>query len=311
MSQKPSIFLEEAPIMRQSVAEMVAKRILEMVTSRALKPGDQLPPERELAEMLDVSRPSVREAIRGLSILGVLKVRQGGGAFISQLDADALLGPIRFFLSLEEMNIRELYDARSLIEGDVARRAAQNMTDEQIDALEALLDAQTDTVSDPQAFRVADFRFHEAIWIGCGNAFLKRIGESLNSLGLEFRRRASETRRARTEPQGSPQAVRGAEGAGPVGGGGRGRGAHAERLPVDRRAGHEGEGDMTARIGVVGIGWWATVNHIPTIRDCAEAEVVAICDLDAERLRLAGRASASRRGTPIWTRCWPGKGSTA
>jgi predicted dehydrogenase len=45
---------------------------------------------------------------------------------------------------------------------------------------------------------------------------------------------------------------------------------------------------MTARIGVVGIGWWATVNHIPTIRDGKEAEVVAICDLDAERLRLAG-----------------------
>jgi predicted dehydrogenase len=45
---------------------------------------------------------------------------------------------------------------------------------------------------------------------------------------------------------------------------------------------------MTARIGVVGIGWWATVTHIPTIRDCAAAEVVAICDLDAERLRLAG-----------------------
>jgi predicted dehydrogenase len=45
---------------------------------------------------------------------------------------------------------------------------------------------------------------------------------------------------------------------------------------------------MTARIGVVGIGWWATVNHIPTIRDCREAEVVAICDLDPERLRLAG-----------------------
>lgn len=194
MTHKPSIFLEEAPIMRQSVAEMVAKRILEMVTSRALKPGDQLPPERDLAEMLDVSRPSLREAIRGLSILGVLKVRQGGGAFISELDGDALLGPIRFFLSLEEMNIRELYDARSLIEGDVARRAAQNMTDAQIDTLEALLDAQTGTVSDPQAFRVADFRFHEAIWIGCGNAFLKRIGESLNSLGLEFRRRASENR---------------------------------------------------------------------------------------------------------------------
>jgi GntR family transcriptional repressor for pyruvate dehydrogenase complex len=192
MGEKPSIFLQEAPIARQSVAEMVAKRILEMVTSRALKPGDQLPPERDLAEMLDVSRPSVREAIRGLAILGVVNVKQGGGAFISQLDADALLGPIRFFLSLEDLNLRELYDARSLIEGDVARRAAQNMSDDQMDALEKLLDEQPGTISDPKAFRVADLRFHEALWTGCGNAFLKRIGESLNSLGLEFRRRASE-----------------------------------------------------------------------------------------------------------------------
>lgn len=192
MSQKASAIFTETPITRESVSEIVAKRILELVKSRALKPGDQLPPERELAEMLDVSRPSVREAIRGLSILGVVRSRQGGGAFISELDADALLGPIRFFLELEDLNIRELYDARALIEGDVARRAATDMTDAQLDALEELLQSQVETISDPKAFRVADLKFHEAIWAGCGNAFLKRIGESLNAIGLEFRRRASE-----------------------------------------------------------------------------------------------------------------------
>ena len=122
---KPIVF--DSPIVRESVAEMVARRILDMVTARALKPGDQLPPERDLAESLGVSRPSVREAIRGLAILGVVQSRQGGGAYITKLDGDALLGPIQFFLSLEDVNIRELYDARSLIESDVARRAAVNM----------------------------------------------------------------------------------------------------------------------------------------------------------------------------------------
>ena len=195
MTPKSAGLFTEIPIARESLSEIVAKRILELVKSRALKPGDQLPPERDLAEMLDVSRPSVREAIRGLSILGVVRSRQGGGAFISELDGEALLGPIRFFLELEDMNIRELYDARSLIEGDVARRAATNMSDTQLDDLEALLDAQADTISDPKAFRVADLKFHEAIWAGSGNAFLKRIGESLNALGLEFRRRASENPR--------------------------------------------------------------------------------------------------------------------
>ena len=192
MRDKSLAFLHEAPIERQSLSEIVAKRILEMVTNRALKPGDQLPPERDLADMLNVSRPSVREAIRGLSILGVVTSRQGGGAFISQLDGEALLGPIRFFLSLEEMNIRELYDARSLIEGDVARRAAQNISDEQLKLLAEILESQVATLSDPTQFRASDFQFHEAIWVACGNAFLKRIGESLNALGLEFRRRASE-----------------------------------------------------------------------------------------------------------------------
>ena len=188
---KPIFF--DTPIVRESVADRVARRILDMVTARALKPGDQLPPERDMAQSLGVSRPSVREAIRGLAILGVVQSRQGGGSTITKLDGDALLGPIRFFLSLEEVNIRELYDARSLIESDVARRAAVHMPDASLAQLAGILAAQQLTLTDARAFRLSDFAFHQAIWGGCGNAFLKRMGQSLNELGLEFRKRASET----------------------------------------------------------------------------------------------------------------------
>ncbi len=182
----------DTPIQRESVAEMVVRRILDMVKSGVLKAGDALPPERDLALSLDVSRPSVREAMRGLAVLGVVKSRQGGGAYINDLGPDALLGPLQFYLSLEQMNIRELYDARSLIESDVARRAAVNITEADLARLEALLTTQHDTIGDALAFRKSDFEFHEIIWIGSGNAFLKRIGESLNVIGLEFRKRASE-----------------------------------------------------------------------------------------------------------------------
>lgn len=182
----------DAPIVRESVAEMVVRRILDMVKSGVLKAGDALPPERDLALSLNVSRPSVREAMRGLTVLGVVRTRQGGGAYISDLGPDALLGPIQFYLALEGMNIRELYDARSLIESDVARRAAVNIDDAELARLESLLAEQHATIGDPLAFRKSDFAFHEIIWIGSRNAFLKRIGESLNVLGLEFRKRASE-----------------------------------------------------------------------------------------------------------------------
>lgn len=192
---KPAISTKdfEIPIVRESVAELVVRRILDMVKAGVLKPGDALPPERDLAVTLNVSRPSVREAMRGLTVLGVVRTRQGGGAYISDLSPDTLLGPIQFYLSLEQTNITELYDVRMLIEADVARRAAANITDDLLAKLEQNLKHQQGTVNDPLAFRNADFEFHELIWIASGNAVLKRIGESLNVLGLEFRKRASET----------------------------------------------------------------------------------------------------------------------
>lgn len=177
---------------KESVPEMVVRRILDLVKSGVLKAGEALPPERDLAASWNVSRPSVREAMRGLVVLGVVRTQHGGGAYISDLGPESLLGPLHFYLSLEEMNIRELYDARSLIESDVARLAAVNMSDDDLARLEALWVAQKNTLGDPLLFRLSDFAFHEIIWMGAGNAFLKRIGESLNILGLEFRKRASE-----------------------------------------------------------------------------------------------------------------------
>ena len=193
MVELPKFADFEDPIVRRSVAEQVAQRILGLVKAGSLKPGDQLPPERDLAASLQVSRPSVREAIRGLTILGVIRTRQGGGAYVSELDADVLLEPLHFFISLEERNIRELYDARMLIESDVARRAAENISDEDLARLEELLKLQASVLENPSGFRESDSAFHDIIWRGCGNAFLTRIGKSLNVIGLEFRRMASET----------------------------------------------------------------------------------------------------------------------
>jgi len=190
---EPPIVDLEAPIKRRSVAEQVAHRILELVRTGSLGPGDQLPPERELAASLQVSRPSVREAIRGLTILGVVRTRQGGGLYITDLGAEELLGPLQFFISLEDVNLRELYDARMLIESDVARRAARTIMPAQLTRLQEILAAQEDTLDDPVRFRLSDTEFHEILWDSADNAFLRRIGKSLNVLGLESRKMASET----------------------------------------------------------------------------------------------------------------------
>lgn len=181
------------PIERESVAEKVAQRILTMIRTGSLKPGDQLPPERELAVAMQVSRPSVREALRGLSILGVVRIRQGGGAFISSLDAAALLEPLSFYMELDSYNVDALYDARILIETGVARRAAMRMAPEAVERLRQMLPAQERLTGDAVGFRVSDQEFHTIIWQGADNPFLHRVAAGLYVLGMEYRRIASET----------------------------------------------------------------------------------------------------------------------
>lgn len=182
-----------APIERSSLAEQVAKRLLDLVRTRNLKPGDLLPPERELATLMQVSRPSVREAVRGLQILGVLKARQGSGIYVSSLEAADLLGPLQLLITLNTQNVGALYEARVLIDGEMARMAARTLPEPELLRLRQMLEVQSGLTEDPLGFRVSDMEFHRTIGEATGNPFLQRVSHSLYVLGMEYRRIASET----------------------------------------------------------------------------------------------------------------------
>lgn len=78
---------------RRRISEQVVHFILEQIRQGELRPGERLPPERELAARLGVGRPSLREALRALATLGVLRIQQGDGIYISSLDPETLLAP--------------------------------------------------------------------------------------------------------------------------------------------------------------------------------------------------------------------------
>ena len=180
---------------REPVSEQVVAQLLGMVKAGNLKSGDRLPPERDLAQSFGVSRPTIREAVRALAVLGVLTTRQGGGIYVSNLRAETLLSPLQFFLSLEETSVDALYDARQLIEGGIAFRAALAATAADVQYLHDLIARQKDAIQDPQAYRKLDIAFHERIHGLAANPFLSRAASSLNTLGLEFRTVASESPR--------------------------------------------------------------------------------------------------------------------
>ena len=87
-----------------------------------LRAGDRLPSERELIDIFGISRPSLREALRALSILGVVDSRHGGGAFVTDLEARTLLAPLDFFLSLSETNLADAFEARRIVEIEIVRQ---------------------------------------------------------------------------------------------------------------------------------------------------------------------------------------------
>lgn len=185
--------LQIEPLVREGASVRLVHRLLGMVRAGNLKPGDRLPGERELAEFFDVSRPTIREAVKALSLLGVLRSRHGGGIFVSPLQAADLLGPLTFFLSLRDVEVERLYEARALIEGEIAARAAGRAGKADADGLADMIAQQEQVVGDPEAYREVDKSFHMRLADLADNPFLARAAESLFVLGLEFRKVASET----------------------------------------------------------------------------------------------------------------------
>jgi GntR family transcriptional repressor for pyruvate dehydrogenase complex len=174
------------------VAQSVVSRILDLVKSGMLRSGDRLPSERELIEILNISRPSLREAIRALATLGVVETRHGGGAYVTDLKASTLLAPLDFFLSLSQSNLADVFESRRLIEIEIVRKAAINATPADVEMLRGMLVAHEKVLTDPVGFRILDARFHSQLSEIAGNSILERFALGLYNMGLDIRRRATE-----------------------------------------------------------------------------------------------------------------------
>lgn len=185
--------IDVEPIQRERAANMIVGRLLGLVKTGGLVAGDRLPSERLLAEKFGVSRPTIREALGAMAVLGVVEIRHGEGVFVSKLSAVDLLQPLTFFLTLEDVTVEKLYAARRVIEGEIAALAASRASEQDCIALAQLIEAQKAVLTDPAQYRDVDTRFHLYLARLADNPFLERAAQSLNILGLEFRKLASET----------------------------------------------------------------------------------------------------------------------
>jgi len=164
-----------------AVTDEAIDRIKEMIVSGELLPGDRLPREADLAERLGLSRSSLREAVRALSLIHVLDVRQGDGTYVTSLEASRLLEAMSFVVDFHrDDTVLQFLEVRRILEPAATAMAALHMTEEEVAELAKVLATRGDDAS-VDGLVANDLEFHGRIAMGSGNPVLCSLLESLSA----------------------------------------------------------------------------------------------------------------------------------
>jgi GntR family transcriptional repressor for pyruvate dehydrogenase complex len=182
------------PIRTRRLYEEILEQMKELLAGGELKPGDKLMSERELAERLEVSRPSVREAIRSLEMMGFVEIRRGGGTYVRNTRADEIIRPLAMFLAVERSSQLEMFEVRRIFEAATARLAAERATGDDVEAIRAALEAMSESVNarDSAKGEGHDIAFHYAVAEATHNALLTKLFRTISE---DFSRSVSVARR--------------------------------------------------------------------------------------------------------------------
>jgi GntR family transcriptional repressor for pyruvate dehydrogenase complex len=176
--------MDVKPIVTKRVYQEIISQFVEMIRTDRIKAGEKLPAERILAEMFQVSRPSVREALRAMETIGMVEIRAGGGAYVTDINLAPFFNTFAPLLTKHENFELELLDLRELLEIRSAELAAEHCTPEIADYLEEpILRMEASIQSGDGAEGLAgDLLFHKRISEKSGNYILKKASEFVNSL---------------------------------------------------------------------------------------------------------------------------------
>ncbi len=155
-----------------AVTDEAIARIRDLIRSGGLRPGDRLPPEKELSESLGLSRNSLREAVKALEMINVLDVRRGDGTYVTNLRPSSAMDAMSFVLELQEdETILDLLEVRRMLEAAAGAKAAAQITGAQVEELRRML-GEVGADSDVEALVTHDLAFHRQIASLADNEFL-------------------------------------------------------------------------------------------------------------------------------------------
>ena len=163
-------------IKRRTLHEQVMVQLAAYIRGGKLKPGDRLPPERELAERMQVSRPTIREALRIMQLQSLIVSRPGAGTFIAEGNAQSLAQAVT------QIALRDIFEARMLLDPSIAALAASRATPADVEKLKSILHQQEEQMRRGGDGATSDIAFHSAIAEATHNRALIRLARVLSEI---------------------------------------------------------------------------------------------------------------------------------
>lgn len=186
--------MDLTPIKTKRLYEEIVEQIKQLIADGKLKPGDKLLAERDLADRFQVSRASVREAIRTLEMLGIIDIRPGEGTFVRGTESDDIIRPLAMFLAVERNSLLDMFEMRRIFETATASLAAQRATFEELDQIESMLASMRERLNlqDSEKGEEFDAAFHYAVAEATHNSLLTKLFKTVSE---EFAKANSVARR--------------------------------------------------------------------------------------------------------------------
>jgi len=163
------------PITQESVTQNVVDQVVDLIKQTPLRPGDKLPSEKELMLTLNVSRPTVREALRVLGAMGLIESRRGQGSFVREVRADSAIRSAVLSILLATTDVQEIQYARKLIESDIVASVVERAIPEDYEAVEETLKGMEQALAAGASIYEHTWEFHRALAQIAGNRVLAKL----------------------------------------------------------------------------------------------------------------------------------------
>jgi GntR family transcriptional repressor for pyruvate dehydrogenase complex len=169
-------------VSKQSIPDSVSKQIQQLIAKRKLKAGDKLPSQRDLAEQLGVGRPAIREALKRLEAMGIVKVQHGKSSTIEKVDLSTIMGNVSNLLELAPIDVLQLLEAKEIVEFKCSELASQRATEKDLIEMKGYLEEMEKNKKNPKVHAEADYLFHFTIVKAAGNPFIIEIMKVLGKM---------------------------------------------------------------------------------------------------------------------------------